>query len=54
MAEVSPGVFFEKLSEDNQNLLSGFACGHKDTDEYINEGIYVYEKENLGKTYLLL
>jgi len=55
MAEIAHGVFFEKIDpEKHTAMIQAFDCGHKDTNEFIKESAPIYEKENLGRTYLII
>ena len=54
MVQLQPGLFLEKLHENHSERLREFDCGHRDTNDFNHNAAVAYQRENLGKTYLIL
>ena len=55
MTFLSPNLFLEKF-DPNKHISSTevFDCGNKDCNDFIRGAAAIYQKENLGCTYVLL
>ncbi len=54
MLQLQLGVFLEKMSAVHPNQIQKFDCGHRETNEFIQKSAAIYERENLGRTYLII
>ncbi len=53
MLQLQPGIFLEKLKAKHDDQINGFDCGHVEINDFIRKSARIYEKKNLGKTYLI-
>lgn len=49
--EIQPGLFLSKLQSGDD--VSGFDCGHRDTNDFLKDDALEYQKQNLAVTYVL-
>jgi len=54
MPKLDVDVFIEKLSEKHTKDLLSFSCGHSDMDGFAHKDLFVYQKQNIGVSYVLL
>ncbi|MDP3742077.1 MAG: hypothetical protein Q8R15_02055 [Candidatus Micrarchaeota archaeon] len=55
MTSLSPNLFLEKFDANkHSNSIKTFNCGNKDCNNFIREAAAIYQKEDLGCTYVLL